>query len=172
LRMEMRRQVTVSWDPDEAPPKVRINDCLCSICLFEIICFPSSHVLVISFGGSYPSTDSWNPHRPEHTAPWRPFSSLSLFLQDIGCVGQALMEERLMMQQQQMEDDQRWLEQEESFMKAESRNSRGSVDREDGTLQAPVSLCVRVCVCFDILKLDSLVVLLSCGAWLDKCLWC
>uniref|UniRef100_A0A669BBB2 Focal adhesion kinase 1 n=1 Tax=Oreochromis niloticus TaxID=8128 RepID=A0A669BBB2_ORENI len=32
LRMEMRRQVTVSWDPDEAPPKVRINDCLCSIC--------------------------------------------------------------------------------------------------------------------------------------------
>lgn len=26
------------------------------------------------------------------------------------------MEERLMMQQQQMEDDQRWLEQEESFM--------------------------------------------------------
>lgn len=30
--------------------------------------------------------------------------------------GQAQMEERLMMQQQQMEDDQRWLEQEESFM--------------------------------------------------------
>lgn len=61
-----------------------------------------------------------------------------------------------------------------SLQKAESRNSRGSVDREDGTLQAPVSLCVRVyvCVCFDILKLDSLVVSLSCGAWLDKCLWC
>lgn len=23
-------------------------------------------------GGSYPPTDSWNPHRPEHTAPWSP----------------------------------------------------------------------------------------------------
>lgn len=31
LRMEMRRQVTVSWDSggsDEAPPKVGFNDCL------------------------------------------------------------------------------------------------------------------------------------------------
>nr|XP_014269377.1 focal adhesion kinase 1 isoform X5 [Maylandia zebra] len=135
LRMEMRRQVTVSWDPDEAPPKPSRPG------------YPSEGFVSNSphnhfpqsahggvgggVGGSYPPTDSWNPHRPEHTAPWSPN------MEDIGCVGQALMEERLMMQQQQMEDDQRWLEQEESFMKAESRNSRGSVDREDGTLQAP-----------------------------------
>uniref|UniRef100_A0AAX7UF82 non-specific protein-tyrosine kinase n=1 Tax=Astatotilapia calliptera TaxID=8154 RepID=A0AAX7UF82_ASTCA len=95
LRMEMRRQVTVSWDPDEAPPK------------------PSRP--------GYPSegfvSNSPHNHFPVNSAPKDLFFlSLSLFLQDIGCVGQALMEERLMMQQQQMEDDQRWLEQEESFM--------------------------------------------------------
>uniref|UniRef100_A0A8C6SSH9 Focal adhesion kinase 1 n=1 Tax=Neogobius melanostomus TaxID=47308 RepID=A0A8C6SSH9_9GOBI len=44
-------------------------------------------------------------------------------LQDNGCVGHALMEERLMMQQQQMEDDQRWLEREESFMVCIINNS-------------------------------------------------
>uniref|UniRef100_A0A3P8PMS4 Focal adhesion kinase 1 n=1 Tax=Astatotilapia calliptera TaxID=8154 RepID=A0A3P8PMS4_ASTCA len=92
LRMEMRRQVTVSWDPDEAPPK------------------PSRP--------GYPSegfvSNSPHNHFPVNSAPKDLFFlSLSLFLQDIGCVGQALMEERLMMQQQQMEDDQRWLEQEE-----------------------------------------------------------
>ncbi|KAM7373277.1 hypothetical protein PAMP_008142 [Pampus punctatissimus] len=109
LRMEMRRQVTVSWDSggtDEAPPK------------------PSAIGGVGGVGGSYPPTDSWNQHRPEHTALWSPNMEV-------------LMEERLMMQQQQMEDDQRWLEQEENSMKAEPRNSRGSIDREDGTLQAP-----------------------------------
>uniref|UniRef100_A0A669CYZ5 Focal adhesion kinase 1 n=1 Tax=Oreochromis niloticus TaxID=8128 RepID=A0A669CYZ5_ORENI len=41
LRMEMRRQVTVSWDPDEAPPKVRINDCLCSISPANLTNLPS-----------------------------------------------------------------------------------------------------------------------------------
>uniref|UniRef100_A0A4W6DU76 non-specific protein-tyrosine kinase n=1 Tax=Lates calcarifer TaxID=8187 RepID=A0A4W6DU76_LATCA len=111
LRMEMRRQVTVSWDSggsDEAPPK------------------PSRP--------GYPSPRSSEGFfsSPQHN-----------HFPDSGCVGQAMMEERLMMQQQQMEDDQRWLEQEESFMKAESRNSRGSIDREDGTLQAPVSHCLQ-----------------------------
>lgn len=40
LRMEMRRQITVSWDSggsDEAPPKVRLSNCLIdsllSVCL-------------------------------------------------------------------------------------------------------------------------------------------
>ncbi len=42
--------------------------------------------------------------------------NVKCFLQESGCVGQALMEERLILQQQQMEDDQRWLEQEESIM--------------------------------------------------------
>ncbi|XP_049901929.1 focal adhesion kinase 1-like isoform X4 [Epinephelus moara] len=55
------------------------------------------------------------------------------------CVGPQclLMEEQLMIQQQQMEEDQRWLEQEERLLKPDSRSSRGSLDREDGGLQAP-----------------------------------
>ncbi|XP_038580394.1 protein tyrosine kinase 2aa isoform X2 [Micropterus salmoides] len=141
LRMEMRRQVTVSWDSggsDEAPPKPsrpgypspRSSEGFFSSP--QVNHFPlSAHGGIGGVGGSYPPTDSWNQHRPEHTALWSPN------MEDSGCVGHAMMEERLMMQQQQMEDDQRWLEQEESFMKTESRNSRGSIDREDGTLQAP-----------------------------------
>nr|XP_046274274.1 protein tyrosine kinase 2aa isoform X2 [Scatophagus argus] len=138
LRMEMRRQVTVSWDSggsDEAPPKPsrpgypspRSSEGFFSSPQLNHFP-PSAHGGVGGVGGSYPPTDSWNQHRSEHTALWSPNMEDS---------GQALMEERLMMQQQQMEDDQRWLEQEESFMKTESRNSRGSMDREDGTLQAP-----------------------------------
>ncbi|XP_050923143.1 protein tyrosine kinase 2aa isoform X19 [Lates calcarifer] len=141
LRMEMRRQVTVSWDSggsDEAPPKPsrpgypspRSSEGFFSSPQHNHFP-PSAHGGVGGVGSSFPPTDSWNQHRPEHTALW------SSNMEDSGCVGQAMMEERLMMQQQQMEDDQRWLEQEESFMKAESRNSRGSIDREDGTLQAP-----------------------------------
>ncbi|XP_039978255.1 protein tyrosine kinase 2aa isoform X4 [Xiphias gladius] len=141
LRMEMRRQVTVSWDSggsDEAPPKPsrpgypspRSSEGFFTSPQHNHFP-PSAHGGVGGVGGSYPPTDSWNQHRPEHTALWSPN------MEDSGCVGQVLMEERLMMQQQQMEDDQRWLEQEESFMKTESRNSRGSIDREDGTLQAP-----------------------------------
>ncbi|XP_019110366.1 protein tyrosine kinase 2aa isoform X4 [Larimichthys crocea] len=141
LRMEMRRQVTVSWDSggsDEAPPKPsrpgypspRSSEGFFSSPQLNHFP-PSAHGGVGGVGGSYPPTDSWSQHRPEHTALWSPN------MEDSGCVGQAMMEERLMMQQQQMEDDQRWLEQEESFMKTESRNSRGSIDREDGTLQAP-----------------------------------
>ncbi|XP_029919008.1 focal adhesion kinase 1-like isoform X2 [Myripristis murdjan] len=141
LRMEMRRQVTVSWDSggsDEAPPKPSrpgYPSPRSSEGFFPSPQHnhypPSAHGGVGGVGGSYPPHDSWNQHRPEHTALWSPN------MEDGGCVGQALMEERLMMQQQQMEDDQRWLEQEESFMKAETRNSRGSIDREDGALQTP-----------------------------------
>ncbi|KAJ4927646.1 hypothetical protein JOQ06_015453 [Pogonophryne albipinna] len=169
LRMEMRRQITVSWDSggsDEAPPKPsrpgypspRSSEGFFSGSQLNHFS-PSAHGGV---GGSYPPSDSWSQHRPEHTALWSPN------MEEGGCVGHAMMEERLMMQQQQMEDDQRWLEQEESFMvmmssrmslqmfyfslysprmhlfkacftktKAESRNSRGSIEREDGILQAP-----------------------------------
>ncbi|XP_078123262.1 protein tyrosine kinase 2aa isoform X2 [Sander vitreus] len=142
LRMEMRRQVTVSWDSggsDEAPPKPsrpgypspRSSEGFFSSPQLNHFP-PSAHGGVGGIGGSCSPSDSWNQHRPEHIALWSPN------MEDAGCVGQAMMEERLMMQQQQMEDDQRWLEQEESFMvMAESRNSRGSIDREDGTLQAP-----------------------------------
>ncbi|XP_067355719.1 protein tyrosine kinase 2aa isoform X18 [Channa argus] len=142
LRMEMRRQVTVSWDSggsDEAPPKPsrpgypspRSSEGYFSSPQHNHFP-PSAHGGVGGVGGSYPPADSWN----QHTALWNP-NMEAFFPQDSGCVGQVLMEERLMMQQQQMEDDQRWLEQEESFMKTESRNSRGSIDREDGSLQAP-----------------------------------
>ncbi|XP_053301998.1 protein tyrosine kinase 2aa isoform X4 [Pleuronectes platessa] len=141
LRMEMRRQVTVSWDsggPDEAPPKPsrpgypspRSSEGFFTSPQHNHFP-PSAHGGVGGVGGSFPPADTWNVHRPEHTALWNPG------MEEGGCVGHVLMEERLMMQQQQMEDDQRWLEQEESFMKTESRNSRGSIDREDGTLQAP-----------------------------------
>ncbi|XP_075995270.1 protein tyrosine kinase 2aa isoform X2 [Genypterus blacodes] len=138
LRMEMRRQVTVSWDSggsEDAPPKPsrpgypspHPGDAFFSSPQHNH--FPASALGGV--GGSYSPAESWNQHRHEQSALWSPN------MEEGGCVGQAMMEERLMMQQQQMEDDQRWLEQEESFMKTESRNSRGSIDREDGTLQTP-----------------------------------
>uniref|UniRef100_A0A667WT42 Focal adhesion kinase 1 n=1 Tax=Myripristis murdjan TaxID=586833 RepID=A0A667WT42_9TELE len=111
LRMEMRRQVTVSWDSggsDEAPPKPSRPG------------YPSPR----SSEGFFPSPQH-NHYPVTHRAllstlqqgfPMDCIFKRPYFLQDGGCVGQALMEERLMMQQQQMEDDQRWLEQEESFM--------------------------------------------------------
>ncbi|KAF7654097.1 hypothetical protein LDENG_00074030 [Lucifuga dentata] len=141
LRMEMRRQVTVSWDSggsDEAPPKPSRPGYPTAHSSEGFFSSPqhnhypaSAHGGVGGVGGSYTPADSWSQHRHEQSTLW------SSNMEDSGCVGQAMMEERLMMQQQQMEDDQRWLEQEESFMKTESRNSRGSIDREDGTLQTP-----------------------------------
>ncbi|KAM4631113.1 protein tyrosine kinase 2aa [Polymixia lowei] len=141
LRMEMRRQVTVSWDSggsEEAPPKPSRPGYPSPRSSEGFFPSPqhnhypaSAHGGVGVVGGGYPPHDTWNQHRPENTALWSPN------MEESGCMGQVLMEERLMIQQQQMEDDQRWLEQEESFMKAESRNSRGSIDREDGTLQTP-----------------------------------
>uniref|UniRef100_A0A8B9KHY3 non-specific protein-tyrosine kinase n=1 Tax=Astyanax mexicanus TaxID=7994 RepID=A0A8B9KHY3_ASTMX len=120
LRMEMRRQVTVSWDSggsDEAPPKPSRPG------------YPSPR----SSEGYFPS--------PQHAGQHNHYQEGGAL--DMRALGQGLpphlMEERLMMQQQQMEEDQRWLEHEESFLKPESRNSRGSIDREDGALQGPVS---------------------------------
>uniref|UniRef100_A0A667ZMK3 Focal adhesion kinase 1 n=1 Tax=Myripristis murdjan TaxID=586833 RepID=A0A667ZMK3_9TELE len=89
-RMEMRRQVTVSWDSggsDEAPPKPSRPG------------YPSPR----SSEGFYPS-----PQHPGH------------YQVSISCQGRSqqclLMEEQLMIQQQQMEEDQRWLEQEERLL--------------------------------------------------------
>uniref|UniRef100_A0A8D3C749 non-specific protein-tyrosine kinase n=1 Tax=Scophthalmus maximus TaxID=52904 RepID=A0A8D3C749_SCOMX len=101
LRMEMRRQVTVSWDSggsDEAPPKPSRPG------------YPSPR----SSEGFF--TSPQHNHFPVRKKLQECLFKRPCFLQDSGCVGHALMEERLMMQQQQMEDDQRWLEQEESFM--------------------------------------------------------
>ncbi|XP_020355698.2 protein tyrosine kinase 2aa isoform X2 [Oncorhynchus tshawytscha] len=164
LRMEMRRQVTVSWDSggsDEAPPKPsrpgypsprssegfypspqhagQLNH--------YQVGYPGPHGMPAMPSGGYPPQagvldphETWNHHRPGDVPMWSPNMEDGGVL-DLRGLGQVLpphlMEERLMMQQQQMEEDQRWLEQEECFLKPESRNSRGSIDREDCSLQGP-----------------------------------
>uniref|UniRef100_A0A8C0L149 Focal adhesion kinase 1 n=1 Tax=Canis lupus dingo TaxID=286419 RepID=A0A8C0L149_CANLU len=168
MRMESRRQVTVSWDSggsDEAPPKpsrpgypsprssegfypspqhmVQTNH-------YQVSGYPASHGIPAMAGSIYPGqaslldqTDSWN-HRPQEISMWQPNMEDSAAL-DLRGIGQVLpthlMEERLIRQQQEMEEDQRWLEKEERFLKPDVRLSRGSIDREDGSLQGPVSNC-------------------------------
>ncbi|XP_041105155.1 focal adhesion kinase 1 isoform X35 [Polyodon spathula] len=165
IRMEMRRQVTVSWDsggPDEAPPKPsrpgypspRSSEGFYPSPQhvgqhnhYQVSGYSGSHGMPPMPGGVYPPQasvldphDSWNHHRPQDIPMWSPNTEDSGPL-DLRGVGQGLpthlMEERLMMQQQQMEEDQRWLEQEERFLKPDPRNSRGSIDREDGGPQGP-----------------------------------
>ncbi|CAK7289393.1 Focal adhesion kinase 1 [Vulpes lagopus] len=164
MRMESRRQVTVSWDSggsDEAPPKpsrpgypsprssegfypspqhmVQTNH-------YQVSGYPASHGIPAMAGSIYPGqaslldqTDSWN-HRPQEISMWQPNVEDSAAL-DLRGIGQVLpthlMEERLIRQQQEMEEDQRWLEKEERFLKPDVRLSRGSIDREDGSLQGP-----------------------------------
>uniref|UniRef100_A0A8I3NNB6 Focal adhesion kinase 1 n=2 Tax=Canis lupus familiaris TaxID=9615 RepID=A0A8I3NNB6_CANLF len=164
MRMESRRQVTVSWDSggsDEAPPKpsrpgypsprssegfypspqhmVQTNH-------YQVSGYPASHGIPAMAGSIYPGqaslldqTDSWN-HRPQEISMWQPNMEDSAAL-DLRGIGQVLpthlMEERLIRQQQEMEEDQRWLEKEERFLKPDVRLSRGSIDREDGSLQGP-----------------------------------
>uniref|UniRef100_A0A673G7V2 Focal adhesion kinase 1 n=1 Tax=Sinocyclocheilus rhinocerous TaxID=307959 RepID=A0A673G7V2_9TELE len=123
FRMEMRRQVTVSWDAgnsDEAPPKPsrpgypspRSSDGY----------FPSPPHNHYQVGSGFPGAgfplqasvldphEAWNHHR--HEVPvWSPN------MEDGGALGRSQgMEETLIKQQQQMEEDQRWLQQEESFL--------------------------------------------------------
>ncbi|KAI1243658.1 hypothetical protein IHE44_0001293 [Lamprotornis superbus] len=164
MRMESRRQVTVSWDSggsDEAPPKpsrpgypsprssegfypspqhmVQPNH-------YQVSGYPGSHGIPAMAGSIYPGqaslldqADSWN-HRPQEISVWQPNMEDSGTL-DIRGMSQVLpthlMEERLIRQQQEMEEDQRWLEKEERFLKPDMRLSRGSIDREDGGLQGP-----------------------------------
>ncbi|XP_026933791.1 focal adhesion kinase 1 isoform X10 [Sagmatias obliquidens] len=143
MRMESRRQVTVSWDSggsDEAPPKpsrpgypsprssegfhpspqhmVQTNH-------YQVSGYPGSHGITAVAGSIYPGqaslldqTDSWN-HRPQEISMWQPNVEDSATL-DLRGIGQVLpthlMEERLIRQQQEMEEDQRWLEKEERFL--------------------------------------------------------
>ncbi|XP_033059203.1 focal adhesion kinase 1 isoform X17 [Trachypithecus francoisi] len=143
MRMESRRQATVSWDSggsDEAPPKpsrpgypsprssegfypspqhmVQTNH-------YQVSGYPGSHGITAMAGSIYPGqtslldqTDSWN-HRPQEIAMWQPNVEDSTAL-DLRGIGQVLpthlMEERLIRQQQEMEEDQRWLEKEERFL--------------------------------------------------------
>ncbi|KAF7461473.1 focal adhesion kinase 1 [Marmota monax] len=164
MRMESRRQATVSWDSggsDEAPPKpsrpgypsprssegfypspqhmVQSNH-------YQVSGYPGPHGLTAMAGSIYPGpaslldqSESWN-HRPQEIPLWQPNmeDAASLDLRGMGQVLPAhLMEERLIRQQQEMEEDQRWLEKEERFLKPDVRLSRGSIDREDGSLQGP-----------------------------------
>ncbi|KAF7237362.1 Focal adhesion kinase 1 [Varanus komodoensis] len=167
MRMESRRQVTVSWDSggsDEAPPKpsrpgypsprssegfypspqhmVQPNH-------YQVSGYPSSHGIPAMAGSVYPGqaslldqTDSWN-HRPQEISMWQPSVEQDPGSLDLRGMGQVLpahlMEERLIRQQQEMEEDQRWLEKEERFLKPDVRLSRGSIDRDDGSLQGPAS---------------------------------
>lgn len=143
MRMESRRQVTVSWDSggaDEAPPKpsrpgypsprssegfypspqhaVPANH-------YQVSGYPGSHGVPPMAGSIYPGqaslldqADAWN-HRPQEIAMWQPGveDSAALDLRGIGQVLPAhVMEERLIRQQQEMEEDQRWLEKEERFL--------------------------------------------------------
>ncbi|XP_047381702.1 focal adhesion kinase 1 isoform X18 [Sciurus carolinensis] len=164
MRMESRRQATVSWDSggsDEAPPKpsrpgypsprssegfypspqhmVQSNH-------YQVSGYPGPHGLTTMAGSIYPGppslvdqSESWN-HRPQEIPMWQPNVEDSAAL-DLRGMGQALpahlMEERLIRQQQEMEEDQRWLEKEERFLKPDVRLSRGSIDREEGSLQGP-----------------------------------
>uniref|UniRef100_A0A8C1SSW8 non-specific protein-tyrosine kinase n=1 Tax=Cyprinus carpio TaxID=7962 RepID=A0A8C1SSW8_CYPCA len=154
FRMEMRRQVTVSWDTgnsDEAPPKPSrpgYPSPQSSEGYFPSPQHNHYQVLTHTSGSGYPGAgfppqasvldphEAWNHHRQE-VPVWSPN------MEDGGALGRSqgmpahLMEETLIKQQQQMEEDQRWLEQEESFLKPESRNSRGSIDREDKHVAPP-----------------------------------
>ncbi|XP_075067763.1 focal adhesion kinase 1 isoform X3 [Mixophyes fleayi] len=164
MRMESRRQVTVSWDSggsDEAPPKpsrpgypsprssegffpspqhmVQPNH-------YQVSGYTVSHGIPSMPGNIYPGQasvldhlDSWN-HRPQDITMWQANMEDSGPL-DMRCLGQVLpthlMEERLIRQQQEMEEDQRWLEKEERFLKPDVRLSRGSIDHVDGGIQCP-----------------------------------
>ncbi|XP_069588056.1 focal adhesion kinase 1 isoform X1 [Ranitomeya imitator] len=165
MRMESRRQVTVSWDSggsDEAPPKpsrpgypsprssegffpspqhmVQPNH-------YQVSGYPVTHRIPSMAGNIYPGQatvldhhDSWN-HRTQDVNMWQANMEDSGPL-DMRCLGQVLpthlMEEHLIRQQQEMEEDQRWLEKEERFLKPDVRLSRGSIDHVDGSsIQCP-----------------------------------
>ncbi|KAM3929305.1 focal adhesion kinase 1 isoform 18-T18 [Leptodactylus fuscus] len=164
MRMESRRQVTVSWDSggsDEAPPKpsrpgypsprssegffpspqhmVQPNH-------YQVSAYPVTHRIPSMAGNIYPGQatvldhhDSWN-HRTQDINMWQANMEDSGPL-DMRCLGQVLpthlMEEHLIRQQQEMEEDQRWLEKEERFLKPDVRLSRGSIDHVDGSIPCP-----------------------------------
>lgn len=165
MRMESRRQVTVSWDSggsDEAPPKpsrpgypsprssegffpspqhmVQPNH-------YQVSGYPVTHRIPSMAGSIYPGQatvldhhDSWN-HRTQDINMWQANMEDSGPL-DMRCLAQVLpthlMEEHLIRQQQEMEEDQRWLEKEERFLKPDVRLSRGSIDHVDGGIPCPV----------------------------------
>ncbi|XP_016090378.1 focal adhesion kinase 1-like isoform X8 [Sinocyclocheilus grahami] len=96
---------------------------------------PSVMYLTQAAGTVLDPHDSWNHRRAAQDHMWNPSMEDGVAVR--GGLSQ-LMEEQLLLQQQQMEDDQRWLEQEERLLqKPDGRSSRGSIDRDDGSLQGP-----------------------------------
>uniref|UniRef100_A0A8C1XZB5 Focal adhesion kinase 1 n=1 Tax=Cyprinus carpio TaxID=7962 RepID=A0A8C1XZB5_CYPCA len=139
-RMEMRRQVPVSWDiggSDEAPPKPsrpgypspRSSEGFYPSPQhmgqhnhYQMAGHSGPHGLLPVPSGMYPTQatgtvldphDSWNHCRAAQDHMWNPSMEDGVAVR--GGLSQ-LMEEQLLLQQQQMEDDQRWLEQEERLL--------------------------------------------------------
>ncbi|XP_072426017.1 focal adhesion kinase 1 isoform X13 [Chiloscyllium punctatum] len=165
VRMEQRRQITVSWDSggsDEAPPKPsrpgypspRSSDGffpspqhMVQHNHYQVSGYTGSHGISPMPGSIYTAQasvldahDSWNHHRPQDIPIW-PQNLEDSGTLDMRGMGQMLptnvMEEQLLRQQQEMEEDQRWLEQEEKFLKPDPRSMRNNVDRDDGGLLDP-----------------------------------
>ncbi|XP_007895462.1 protein tyrosine kinase 2aa isoform X5 [Callorhinchus milii] len=165
MRMEQRRQITVSWDSggsDEAPPKPsrpgypspRSSDSffpspqhMVQHNHYQVSGYTGSHGISPMPGSIYSAQagvldphDTWNHHRPQDIPIW-PQNIEDSGTMDMRGMGQMLpanvMEERLIRQQQEMEEDQRWLEQEEKFLKPDPRSLRNNVDRDDGGLLGP-----------------------------------
>uniref|UniRef100_A0A672M7C1 Focal adhesion kinase 1 n=1 Tax=Sinocyclocheilus grahami TaxID=75366 RepID=A0A672M7C1_SINGR len=139
-RMEMRRQVPVSWDSggsDEAPPKPsrpgypspRSSEGFYPSpqhmgqhnhyqmaghsAPHGLLPVPSVMYLTQAAGTVLDPHDSWNHRRAAQDHMWNPSMEDGVAVR--GGLSQ-LMEEQLLLQQQQMEDDQRWLEQEERLL--------------------------------------------------------
>ncbi|XP_043543744.1 protein tyrosine kinase 2aa isoform X12 [Chiloscyllium plagiosum] len=165
VRMEQRRQITVSWDSggsDEAPPKPsrpgypspRSSDGffpspqhMVQHNHYQVSGYTGSHGISPMPGSIYTAQasvldahDSWNHHRPQDIPIW-PQNLEDSGTLDMRGMGQMLptnvIEEQLLRQQQEMEEDQRWLEQEEKFLKPDPRSMRNNVDRDDGGLLDP-----------------------------------
>uniref|UniRef100_H2TU34 Focal adhesion kinase 1 n=1 Tax=Takifugu rubripes TaxID=31033 RepID=H2TU34_TAKRU len=138
-RMEMRRQVTVSWDSggsDEAPPKPsrpgypspRSSEGFYPSSQhpghYQMAGYPGPHTLPSVPSALYPPQPTMVDTHHAHTHPRHHVHAHShaqhlpheMALWGPGIEQCLFMEEQLMMQQQQMEEDQRWLEQEERLL--------------------------------------------------------
>uniref|UniRef100_A0A8C5GZQ4 Focal adhesion kinase 1 n=1 Tax=Gouania willdenowi TaxID=441366 RepID=A0A8C5GZQ4_GOUWI len=139
-RMEMRRQVTVSWDsggPDEAPPKPsrpgypspRSSEGFYPSPQhpghYQMAGYPGPHTLPSVPSALYPPPAAMMDTHHAHTHPRHHVHTHShaqhlpqTHGQDMALWGSQclLMEEQLIIQQQQMAEDQRWLEQEERLL--------------------------------------------------------
>uniref|UniRef100_A0A8D3C1A2 Protein kinase domain-containing protein n=1 Tax=Scophthalmus maximus TaxID=52904 RepID=A0A8D3C1A2_SCOMX len=145
-RMEMRRQVTVSWDSggsDEAPPKPsrpgypspRSSEGFYPSPQhpghYQMAGYPGPHTLPSVPSALYPPrrqqcwTRTTRTHTLATTSTTRTHNTFPSRTDRTWLCGQCLlMEEQLMIQQQQMAEDQRWLEQEERLLGSMNNLSR------------------------------------------------